>query len=109
MIPICVRGVSVFISREARELWDNLNEAISELPQEVSCRESDPDAWFPDEEAHGSGKTTYLEVKKMCQRCPVQALCLEYALANKEHHGMWGGMSSDERKNLMRRARRKQA
>ena len=98
MIPTCVRGVSVFISKQARELWNTLNEAIAELPQEVSCRESDPDAWFPEEE-NGKGHK-YREAKKICNACPVQSLCLEFALINYEAHGLWGGLTPKERQKL---------
>ena len=106
-MPTCVRGVSVFISPKAKKLWDSLNETIAELPQEVSCRESDPDAWFPDEDDHmKNGKTSYVHVKKMCAVCPVKNLCLEYALTNNERYGLWGGMSPEDRKNLVRTQRR---
>lgn len=104
MMPTCVRGVSVFISREARELWNNLNEAIAELPQEVSCRESDPDAWFPDDDTPKAAH--YNAVKKMCAACPVQAMCLEYAITNQEQHGVWGGLTARDRINLIRKHKR---
>ena len=98
-----VRGVSVFISPKAKKLWDSLNEAIAELPQEVSCRESDPDAWFPDEENPLGNK--YTMAKRLCGKCPVRDLCLEFALVNEEQHGLWGGMTHRERQKLRARGR----
>lgn len=36
--------------------------------------------------------------KAVCGTCPVQALCLAYAIANDEKDGVWGGMTRAERK-----------
>ncbi len=39
------------------------------------------------------------EAKAICQRCSVRDECLAYALAteNRERHGIWGGMTPEER------------
>lgn len=37
--------------------------------------------------------------------CPVLATCLEYALANGEELGIWGGASGRERKRMAKRRR----
>src|SRR6266511_746616 len=42
--------------------------------------------------------------KRICQTCVVQVECLEYALANDERFGIWGGMSERERRRLKKRA-----
>jgi WhiB family redox-sensing transcriptional regulator len=42
--------------------------------------------------------------KRICAACPVDATCLEYALATGIDHGVWGGATVDERR-AMRRAR----
>ena len=45
--------------------------------------------------------------KSFCARCPVRQECLEYALATREGHGIWGGLNEMERRRLLReRARR---
>ncbi len=38
------------------------------------------------------------EAVAICARCPVRAPCLDFALANAERDGIWGGLSavSDE-------------
>lgn len=38
--------------------------------------------------------------KAICGGCAVTTDCLEHALTNGEHHGIWGGMSESERRNL---------
>lgn len=46
--------------------------------------------------------------RAVCARCPVRVDCLEYALDNDEHYGVWGGTSERERRR-MRKARREAA
>jgi WhiB family transcriptional regulator, redox-sensing transcriptional regulator len=41
--------------------------------------------------------------KAVCARCPVQAECLGHALASGPVHGIWGGMSEEERRLLRQR------
>lgn len=60
------------------------------------CAEIDPDLWFP-EKGHYSDAFT---AKRICYQCPVQAECLEYALANPDLLGVWGGATVNERRLL---------
>jgi WhiB family redox-sensing transcriptional regulator len=39
--------------------------------------------------------------KMICQDCPVQASCLEYAIDIREPHGIWGGLNEGERRTLL--------
>jgi WhiB family transcriptional regulator, redox-sensing transcriptional regulator len=57
------------------------------------CSQTDPEMWFPEK---GNGNTA-IKAKEICQGCPVREQCLEYALANNEQFGVWGGMSFNER------------
>jgi WhiB family redox-sensing transcriptional regulator len=65
----------------------------------AACRGRDADCFFP--EKGGSTRAA----KRICQTCVVQAECLEYALANDERFGIWGGMSERERRRLKKRVR----
>lgn len=38
--------------------------------------------------------------KAICRGCPVMRSCLEYAIAIREPHGIWGGLNENERKEL---------
>ena len=42
------------------------------------------------------------EARKVCEGCPVAQECLDFALENHEMHGVWGGKSVQERKDLTR-------
>ena len=66
---------------------------------EALCAETDPEAFFPEK----GGSTR--EAKRVCVGCDVRAECLEFALANDERFGIWGGLSERERRRL-RLARR---
>ena len=58
------------------------------------CAETDPEAFFPEK----GGSTR--EAKRVCSGCEVRAECLEFALANDERFGIWGGLSERERRRL---------
>ena len=66
--------------------------------EQALCAETDPEAFFPEK----GGSTR--EAKKICTGCEVKAQCLEYALANDERFGIWGGLSERERRKLKKRA-----
>lgn len=40
------------------------------------------------------------EAKAVCETCTVRSQCLEFALANDERDGVWGGLTAKERKAL---------
>lgn len=67
--------------------------------QAALCAQIDPDTWYPEKGRNARG------AKETCAHCPVQVECLEYALANHEPFGIWGGLSTDERDALLRSRR----
>lgn len=62
------------------------------------CAQTDPEAFFPEK----GGSTR--DAKKVCGACTVKQECLDYALANDERFGIWGGLSERERRKLRKRA-----
>ncbi len=60
------------------------------------CAQTDPEAFFPEK----GGSTR--EAKRICLGCEVRGECLEYALANDERFGIWGGLSERARRRLKR-------
>ena len=76
----------------------------AELPAELAwqeqalCAQTDPEAFFPEK----GGSTR--EAKRVCLACEVRTQCLDYALANDERFGIWGGLSERERRRVKKRA-----
>lgn len=64
----------------------------------AACKEADPDLFFPERGSPGDS------AKRVCVNCEVRLECLEYALANGERYGIWGGLTERERTRLRRRA-----
>ena len=66
----------------------------------AACRGVDPDVYYPvSEEDAGVAKA-------ICAECPVRETCLEYALANRERDGVWGGATERERRRMIRQRRK---
>jgi WhiB family redox-sensing transcriptional regulator len=66
----------------------------------AACRLIDPDTMHPMTNERGIGKA-----KGVCARCEVIRECLAYALDHDERHGIWGGLTEDERSDLRRNTR----
>jgi WhiB family redox-sensing transcriptional regulator len=92
-------------ARPAQQLWIGMpgfqgaeDEGELGWQTEALCAQTDPEAFFPEK----GGSTR--DAKKVCGACNVRAECLEYALANDERFGIWGGLSERERRRLRKRA-----
>jgi WhiB family redox-sensing transcriptional regulator len=72
-----------------------------------ACRDEDPDLFFPITSA-GPGRQQVAAAKAVCARCAVRQACLRFALEARQDHGVWGGMSEEERRAI-RNARGDQA
>src|ERR1700691_6293250 len=64
--------------------------------QAAACRSADPDLFFPDSFSWRSSEQV-ARAKAVCAACIVRRQCLQYALAANETHGVWGGMTEEER------------
>ena len=68
--------------------------------QFAACRGVDPEVFHPTEEDDPS------RAQAICAECPVREICLEHALAVREKHGVWGGLTERERRRVLRQRRR---
>lgn len=72
-----------------------------------ACLDSDPELFFPDSgEGTVQGEREWSRAKRVCEECSVRSECLEYAIDNQHDFGVWGGMSEEERKALVRQRKR---
>jgi WhiB family transcriptional regulator, redox-sensing transcriptional regulator len=70
-----------------------------------ACLDEDPELFFPIGNT-GPAILQIEEAKQVCRRCEVREQCLEWALEAGQDHGVWGGLSEDERRALKRRTAR---
>jgi len=66
------------------------------------CRGSDTLVFYPPSEDDSLAE----EAKTICSMCAVRKPCLEFVLATREKHGVWGGLTERERRRVLRQRRR---
>ena len=64
-----------------------------------ACLDEDPELFFPIGNT-GPAILQIEEAKQVCRRCEVREQCLAWALEAGQDHGVWGGLSEDERRAL---------
>jgi len=69
----------------------------------AACRGPQADVFFPP--AHAERREDRQErehaAKAICATCSVRRACLDYSVAIREPHGIWGGLNELERKQLI--------
>ncbi|MGJ9583291.1 WhiB family transcriptional regulator [Actinotignum sp. GS-2025b] len=80
--------------------YDKADSASLHWRESALCAQTDPDVFFPEKGGSTAPATS------ICHECPVREECLEYALQHDIRHGIWGGMSDNDRRRLSRQRRR---
>jgi WhiB family transcriptional regulator, redox-sensing transcriptional regulator len=62
----------------------------------AACYGIDPDVFFPTSEEEASPALTF------CSGCRIRETCLAWALKNGERYGVWGGLTEQQRRRLLR-------
>ena len=75
---------------------------IPDLPQ-AACTRVGGDLFFFDR--YEANTVEMKMAKAICKHCPEKQACLDFAIANDEEHGIWGGMTTKERRRYKRRLR----
>lgn len=66
----------------------------------AACRGLDEAVFFAPEGERGARRQQREDqAKQVCAQCPVQQMCLRYALAAHEPYGVWGGLTAPERRH----------
>ena len=66
--------------------------------EEALCRGADPEQFFQ------RGKRKSRPAIQICERCQVRQQCLEYALREGIELGVWGGLTSRQRRAVLAEA-----
>ena len=74
----------------------------------AACAGVETELFFPAGDVAPEPVAQAEHAKAICRDCPVQAQCLEHAMAANEPFGIWGGLTKGERR-VLRRHRRRQA
>jgi hypothetical protein len=69
--------------------------------EKAPCQTVDPEIFFPDP----TDRAGTIKAKTLCGNCKqdIKTKCLSFALTNRVHYGIWGGLTSEERKSLIRK------
>ncbi|MGZ6005588.1 MAG: WhiB family transcriptional regulator [Candidatus Saccharimonadales bacterium] len=88
-----------------REIMGEITSQESSIPADwliqAKCKGLDPSVFHPEpnEERKRQKAISY------CSQCVVKAECLEYALNVKEKHGIWGGKTASQRRQIQKQRR----
>ena len=67
--------------------------SIGRDSERAACRDADPDLFFgPGREWPRARGVRVAKARVYCFGCPIRVACLEMARANREVHGVWGGV-----------------
>jgi WhiB family redox-sensing transcriptional regulator len=62
---------------------------------DIACKDVDTNLFFSEL------KSKVEKAKSICNSCPVKSECLEFALKDGIEFGIFGGVTADERKELV--------
>lgn len=65
----------------------------------AACRGMDTDLFYPIGHGPGAYRATR-DAQRVCATCPVARQCLQYALLLNDEHGIWGGLTPEQRRAL---------
>jgi WhiB family redox-sensing transcriptional regulator len=65
--------------------------------ERANCATTDPAIFFPPK----GGRVR--AARKVCASCPVVAQCLEFALEIDDRHGIYGGLTVEQREQVRRK------
>lgn len=73
--------------------------ATREWTRRAACKDVPVEVFYPDSKQ----PEAYDEAKKICRSCPVEQLCLDWAVRSNDMEGMHGGKTPDEQRAERRR------
>lgn len=70
--------------------------------EKAACRGVDTEKFFLERGARSRNKRKQEEeAVRICRSCPVLVECRRWALEVPEYYGVWGGLTADQRMQLM--------
>lgn len=70
--------------------------------RDAHCRRADPAMFFhPDGERGAARRERQAAAKQVCEQCPVATQCRDHSVHFGEAFGIWGGLTEEERSELL--------
>ncbi len=97
--------------QQPRPMQQTASLGATAVSQSIACRSSDPEIFFSTQSAIQD------QAKLVCQRCSDREECLKVGLAydrqvspeTQKQHGVWGGLTAEERAIILKRERRNES
>lgn len=102
----------------SRKLFLDVENADEVWRLRAQCRPGnghDPETWFPPPRASAEATNHQRRIAQLrraeqinravavCLQCAVRRQCLDYAIANGEDDGIWGGLVEEQRRRIKRK------
>jgi Transcription factor WhiB len=82
--------------------WQIAPDLLPSWHRQALCGGVDTAVFFPADEERSPARDRRERVAKaICAACPVRQPCAVYALAHRELHGVWGGLSENDRRRRL--------
>jgi WhiB family redox-sensing transcriptional regulator len=62
---------------------------------DAACKGVDTSVFHPE---RGGNRFSVQKAKQYCYKCPVYKECMRFAIVNGINHGIWGGLTPEERR-----------
>jgi len=90
-------------SKKTVRVYDPINHELSyrflDWADDAACKGQPIDTFFL---SQGDNKVAVEKARVICRACKVQPDCKEFALANKVVGGIWAGLTTAERRCIIR-------
>ena len=94
-------NVVTLTSRSAARNANSPHNPSWEWQAQAACRGGDTNSFYSDS-LRGNTRIRQEEAaKRVCAGCPVMANCLRWALKTEEPYGVWGGLTTEERQEVL--------
>jgi WhiB family redox-sensing transcriptional regulator len=81
--------------------WPIAPDLLRSWHRQALCGGVDTAVFFPADEWSPVRDRRERVAKAICAACPVREPCAVYALAHRELHGVWGGLSEADRRRRL--------
>ena len=87
------------------ELLTQGHQVLKNLGYSACFDHPNPEIFFPEKGKDRAKKIE--EAKQVCSGCVIKSKCLDDAIGREEQYGIWGGLTEDERRKVLRKRKHK--